>query len=294
MDVDDRKLRARHGVLRHDQRGPRLVLADVGGGIRLASLGRAAADLTGRQLLRRRRAQRERIERDERKRFRRSARSQAVSRILSAVARPCGRATAVTTIPLAPPLLAGSSDLPGGFDGHVRQRRSLGKRRTGRPQRLPIWSCSVRGFACHPCYHGRGALLPHLFTLTRLRGLRALRRSKLESLPRRSPRSGEGGRYIFCATFLQVAPTGRYPAHCPAEFGLSSRLRAFGASAASPPGSLRSRRSSSDCSATSDVGCVPNRSCRYSRRLADWRNGVHSESARIRSAATRPSRPFPG
>ena len=33
---------------------------------------------------------------------------------------------------------------------------------------LLIWSCSVRGFACHPCYHGRGALLPHLFTLTRL------------------------------------------------------------------------------------------------------------------------------
>src|SRR4029078_9763386 len=31
-------------------------------------------------------------------------------------------------------------------------------------------------------------------------------------------------RYIFCATFLQVALTGRYPAHCPAEFGLSSRL----------------------------------------------------------------------
>ena len=29
-------------------------------------------------------------------------------------------------------------------------------------------------------------------------------------------------RYIFCATFLQVALTGRYPAHCPAEFGLSS------------------------------------------------------------------------
>jgi hypothetical protein len=31
-----------------------------------------------------------------------------------------------------------------------------------------------------------------------------------------------GGRYIFCATFLQVTLTGRYPAHCPAEFGLSS------------------------------------------------------------------------
>src|SRR5262245_33223809 len=33
----------------------------------------------------------------------------------------------------------------------------------------------------------------------------------------------EGGRCIFCATVLRVAPTGRYPAHCPAEFGLSSR-----------------------------------------------------------------------
>ena len=31
---------------------------------------------------------------------------------------------------------------------------------------LPIWPCSVRGFACHRCCHRRGALLPHLFTLT--------------------------------------------------------------------------------------------------------------------------------
>src|SRR6185503_12116177 len=34
---------------------------------------------------------------------------------------------------------------------------------------FPIWPCSVRGFACHPCCHERGALLPHLFTLTPLR-----------------------------------------------------------------------------------------------------------------------------
>jgi hypothetical protein len=40
------------------------------------------------------------------------------------------------------------------------------KHRTGRPERFPIWPCSVRGFACHSCCHGRGALLPHLFTLT--------------------------------------------------------------------------------------------------------------------------------
>src|SRR5262249_13693330 len=37
---------------------------------------------------------------------------------------------------------------------------------------LPIWSCSVRGFACRRCYQQRGALLPHLFTLTRLRASR--------------------------------------------------------------------------------------------------------------------------
>ena len=41
-------------------------------------------------------------------------------------------------------------------------------------------------------------------------------------------------RYVFCATFLQVALTGRYPAHCPAEFGLSSRLRPRGLRRASP------------------------------------------------------------
>ena len=59
-------------------------------------------------------------------------------------------------IPLAPALLAGSSNLPEGFGRAVLER-------------LPIWSCSVRGFACHFRYQKRGALLPHLFTLTRLR-----------------------------------------------------------------------------------------------------------------------------
>src|SRR5207302_422369 len=38
---------------------------------------------------------------------------------------------------------------------------------------------------------------------------------------RLSPRA-RSGRYVFCATVLQVTLTGRYPAHCPAEFGLSS------------------------------------------------------------------------
>ena len=102
----------------------------------------------------------------------------------------------MTTIPLAPRLLAGSSDLPGGFGRAVLNRH-------------PIWSCSVRGFACHPCCHERGALLPHLFTLT----------------PRLGACAPRSGRYVFCATVRQVTLPGRYPAHCPSEFGLSSRLR---------------------------------------------------------------------
>jgi len=36
-------------------------------------------------------------------------------------------------------------------------------------------------------------------------------------------RRSEDWRYIFCATFRQVSLPGRYPAHCPVEFGLSSR-----------------------------------------------------------------------
>ena len=77
----------------------------------------------------------------------------------------------------------------------------------------------MRGFACHPCYHGRGALLPHLFTLTRSQsGLKPLP-YKCRGRPLGRP---DHKRCIFCATVLQVTLTGRYPAHCPAEFGLSS------------------------------------------------------------------------
>ena len=78
------------------------------------------------------------------------SRSAPISRILCPPLRAQAR---MTIIPLGPSSLTASSDLPGGFG-----RAAL--------ERLPIWSCSVRGFACHPCCHGRGALLPHLFTLT--------------------------------------------------------------------------------------------------------------------------------
>jgi hypothetical protein len=94
------------------------------------------------------------------------------------------------------PLLAGSSNLPGGFG-----RAAL--------KRLPIWSCSVRGFACHFCCQKRGALLPHHFTLTH-----------------RSAEGAKVGGIFSVPLFRQVTLPGRYPAHCPLEFGLSSPDRA--------------------------------------------------------------------
>ena len=52
-------------------------------------------------------------------------------------------------------LLPGFSNLPGTGNGADRSSS-------------PIWSCSAWGLPCQPHYCGRGALLPHLFTLTRL------------------------------------------------------------------------------------------------------------------------------
>ena len=74
-------------------------------------------------------------------------------------------------IPLGEALpLALISDLPGGFaiawsrlsaPGRHRARALLLARAS-----LPIWSCSVWGLPCRRHYCRRGALLPHLFTLT--------------------------------------------------------------------------------------------------------------------------------
>jgi len=55
----------------------------------------------------------------------------------------------------------------------------------------PIWSCSRWGLPCRPRYRGRGALLPHRFTL-------ACGRSRRRS--------------VLCGTFPGVAPAGCYPA----------------------------------------------------------------------------------
>ena len=76
---------------------------------------------------------------------------------------------------------------------------------------VPIRSCSRCGLPCRFRCRTRGALLPHLFTLTRLRSLRCYggaspRACRAEAL------KGVGGRFVLCGTIPGVAPAGRYPA----------------------------------------------------------------------------------
>jgi len=70
--------------------------------------------------------------------------------------------------------LGGSVDKPGSVvDSHSSGTRvATGLKRPTRTRRgprpwVPIWSCSGWGLPCHRCCQRRGALLPHLFTLTR-------------------------------------------------------------------------------------------------------------------------------
>ena len=91
--------------------------------------------------------------------------------------QPVSRILSRTAIPLGLPLLAGSSNLPGGFrsppacaaEDNPRGRAGPARirSRSGRAANfLPIWSCSVWGLPCLRRYRRSGALLPHLFTLT--------------------------------------------------------------------------------------------------------------------------------
>ena len=70
----------------------------------------------------------------------------SVSRVLSRDVIPLGW--------MSPPT---SSDLPAG---------SVGSTLAACAVRRPIWSCSLGGLPCPPCYQAGGGLLPHRFTLT--------------------------------------------------------------------------------------------------------------------------------
>jgi len=115
-----------------------------------------------------------------------------ISRILFPAQRPKAPSQ-TTTIPLAPPSLAGSSDLPGGFGRAVLM--------------TPPYLVLLRA----------GFSLPFA-----LRRTRCALTAPFHPYLTCAREARAGGRYIFCATFLQVALTGGYPAHCPLEFGLSS------------------------------------------------------------------------
>ncbi len=66
-----------------------------------------------------------------------------------------------TAIPLGRALRRASRDQPGRRNGNVPASMC----RHMKPA-APIRSCSRWGLPCQPCHQGRGALLPHRFTLT--------------------------------------------------------------------------------------------------------------------------------
>ena len=129
----------------------------------------------------------------------RSAAVKPVSRILSAVVRHS-------------PLRATHSGLrrdnhsssPGIAAGIKQPTRRL---RTGRPQAPPYLVLLRAGFCLPP-------------TLPEARC--ALTAPFHHCLPRSPKRRADVRLCIFCATVRQVTLPGRYPAHCPMEFGLSS------------------------------------------------------------------------
>src|SRR5205823_11994239 len=94
-----------------------------------------------------------------------------------------------------------------GGDGHLSRTPVARRLQRPRPEglagylRAPSYLVLLRtGFAWPAGRPTAGGLLPHHFTLT-----------------------GHAGRRChFCGTFLRVTPTGRYPASCPMEPGLSS------------------------------------------------------------------------
>jgi len=115
--------------------------------------------------------------------------------------RPVSRVLSGTAIHLRRTSPCACSDLPGNSAGHAI---------------VPLFGLAPGGvYRAAKCCHPRGALLPHLFTLTC------------------APKGHR--RYVFCGTFRRLAPPRRYLAPCPMEPGLSSTPRRSGCPAGFPP-----------------------------------------------------------
>ena len=112
---------------------------------------------------------------------------------------------AAAVIPLGRPLPDASSSLPADSSESPSTALPACASRAARPL---MWPCSRWGLPCRFRYRRRGGLLPRRFTLA----------CRLHSFP-----SGRGRWSLLCCTFLRVPATGRYPASCSMELGLSSR-----------------------------------------------------------------------
>src|SRR5207249_4817260 len=86
-----------------------------------------------------------------------------------------------------------------------------------------------RGLACHPCCHGRGALLPHLFTLTHLRATRYGGQASPRIWRRVYPPKRAARKRAVC--FLCHFPSGRPDRELPGALpcGVRTFLSAFAA-----------------------------------------------------------------
>ena len=119
---------------------------------------------------------------------------QFISRVLFPVSVTLYGTMAIHLVPI---LLSGSSNLPRDSDGQ--------------PSDVPLF-----GLASGGVYHAPNVTIGAVSSYL-----------AFSPLPNQISWRHLMGRYIFCGTFLPVTETGRYPAPCPVEPGLSS-LRCWG------------------------------------------------------------------
>ena len=143
-----------------------------------------------------------------------------------------------------------------------------------------IWSCCRWGLPCRGCRHPRGALLPHRFTLTGVVGSgqwaaggnSEVREDTSSGFPAHCPLSTAhrpGGLFSvalsvgFVGRCRPPSPPGRYPAPCPAQFGLSSRglvRRGVAPATPRPRGRPAGRRLAGECTrSAAGLGVRPHR-----------------------------------